>query len=200
MKAIKPLLLAALVIIASAASAQKLKETEGSFNALKGQSKVNVEFDYSDFNVGKLTEKDYLAKRTKELNEKEAGRGDKWKALWVSDRKNRYEPHFFEQFNKQSGLTGGSFPDAKYTIIVKVTRIEPGFNIPMVMQKNAENDTELILVETSNKGKALGKITATKAVGRTFGGNDWDTGIRIEESFELLGKTLGKYIAKLFGK
>lgn len=197
MKAIKQFMIAALVLVAATASAQKLKEDEGSFAALKGQSKVNVEFDYSNFMVGKMTEKDYLEKRTKELNEKEAGRGDKWKALWVSDRKNRYEPHFYEQFNKQSGITGGSFPDAKYTIVVKVTRIEPGFNIPMVMQKNAENDTQLTLVETSNKGKALGKITATKAVGRTFGGNDWDTGVRIEESFELLGKTLGKYIAKL---
>lgn len=198
MKTIKHFTLVALVLVAAAASAQKLKPTEGAFTALKGQSKVNVEFDYSNFNVGKMTEKDYVAKRTKELNDKEAGRGDKWKALWVSDRKNRYEPHFFEQFNKQSGITGGSFPDAKYTIIVRVTRIEPGFNIPMVMQKNAENDTELILVETSNKGKALGKITATKALGRTYGGNDWDTGIRIEESFELLGKTFGKFLAKLF--
>lgn len=197
MKTIKQFMLAALVLVAATASAQKLKVDEGTFAALKGQSKVNVEFDYSKFNVGKLTEKEYVEKRTKELNEKEAGRGDKWKGLWVSDRKNRYEPHFYEQFNKQSGLTGGSFPEAKYTIVVKVTRIEPGFNIPMVMQKNAENDTELTLVETSNKGKALGKITATKAVGRTFGGNDWDTGIRIEESFELLGKTLGKHIAKL---
>lgn len=197
MKTIKHIMLIALAMVAITASAQKLKQTEGTFAALKGQSKVNVEFDYSNFKVGKLSESDYITKKVDEYNKKEAGRGDKWKAAWNADRKSRYEPHFYEQFNKQSGLTGGSFPDAKYTIIIRVTRIEPGFNIPMVMQKYAENDTEVSLVETANKGKVLGKATAIRALGRTYGGADWDTGVRIAESFELLGKTLGKYIAKL---
>jgi len=195
MKTIKHIMLVALVLVAAAASAQKIKATKGDFSALKGQSKVNVEFVYDNVMVGKDKEKDYIDRKVKEYNEKEAGKGDKWKAAWNNDRKSRYEPHFFEQFNKQSGLTAGSFPDAKYTLVVKVKRIEPGFNI-VVMRKFAEIDTEISLVETSNKGKVLGAVTADRAPGRTYGYDDYDTGVRISEAFEMLGKSFGKYLAK----
>jgi hypothetical protein len=195
MKTIKHIMLVALVLVAAAASAQKIKATKGDFSALKGQSKVNVEFVYDNVMVGKDKEKDYIDRKVKEYNEKEAGKGDKWKAAWNNDRKSRYEPHFFEQFNKQSGLNAGSFPDAKYTLVVKVKRIEPGFNI-VVMRKFAEIDTEISLVETSNKGKVLGTVTADRAPGRTYGYDDYDTGVRISEAFEMLGKSFGKYLAK----
>ena len=195
MKTIKHIMLVALVLVAAAASAQKIKATKGDFSALKGQSKVNVEFVYDNVMVGKDKEKDYIDRKVKEYNEKEAGKGDKWKAAWNNDRKSRYEPHFFEQFNKQSGLNAGSFPDAKYSLVVKVKRIEPGFNI-VVMRKFAEIDTEISLVETSNKGKVLGAVTADRAPGRTYGYDDYDTGVRISEAFEMLGKSFGKYLAK----
>jgi hypothetical protein len=32
--------------------------------------------------------------------------------------------------------------------------------------------------------------------GRTFGGNDYDTGTRIQESYAVAGKGLGKFIDK----
>lgn len=196
MKNMKHLMLAALALIAISASAQKIKVTQGAFTALKGQTKVNVEFVYEDIMVGKDKEAAYLDKRVKELNAKEAGKGDKWKAAWNSDRKARYEPHFFEQFNKQSGLTGGAFPDAKYTLVVKVKRLEPGFNI-VVMRKFAEVDVNISLVETANKGKALGVASADRAPGRTYGYDDLDTGVRLSEAFEMLGKSFGKFLAKL---
>ena len=197
MKAIKHFMLVAIVLVASAASAQKIKATKGDFSALKGQSKVNVEFVYDDIMVGKDKEKDYLDRKVAEYNKKEAGKGDKWKAAWNNDRKSRYEPHFFELFNKSAGsLIGGNFPDAKYTLIVKVKRIEPGYNI-YVSRKFAEVDTEISLVETSNKGKTLGAVTADRAPGRTYGFDDLDTGVRISEAFEMLGKSFGKYLAKL---
>lgn len=199
MKAIKSFLLVALVVAAATASAQKIKATKGDFSQLKGQSKVNVEFVYSnDLMVGDMKEKDYLDKKVKDLNAKEPGRGDKWKAAWNNDRKSRYEPHFFELFNKSAGgLTGGNYPDAKYTLIVKVVRIEPGFNA-YVVRKFAEIDTEISLVETANKTNVLSAVEADRAPGRTYGMDDLDTGVRISEAFEMLGKSFGKYLAKLF--
>jgi len=196
MKAMKLLFVGALAIATLTTTAGTVKKIEGSSAALKGQTTINVEFDYSNFNVGKMSEADYLTKKVGEYNKKEAGRGDTWKASWNNDRKGRYEPHFFELFNKVSGLQGGNNPSAKYTLIVKAKRIEPGFNIPMVMQKYAEVDLEIWLVETANKDKALAKWTVTKAPGRTYGGNDYDTGVRIAEAFEKAAKDFGNTLAK----
>lgn len=196
MKTLRMAFVGLLALVAVAASAQKIKTTQGAFTALKGQSKVNVEFVYDNIMVGKMTEKEYLDKRVSEINAKEAGKGEKWKAAWNADRKSRYEPHFYEQFNKQSGLNAGSFPDAKYTLIVKVKRIEPGYNI-YVSRKFAEVDTDISLVETSNRSKVLGAATADRAPGRTYGFDDLDTGVRISEAFEMLGKSFGKFLAKL---
>ena len=64
------------------------------------------------------------------------------------------------------------------------------------LRKFAEIDTEISLVETSNKGKVLGAVTADRAPGRTYGYDDYDTGVRISEAFEMLGKSFGKYLAK----
>lgn len=197
MKKLKTVMLGLLVIVAGAASAQKVTQTEGNASVLKGQKKVNVEFVYDDFSVGKEKESDYVARKVKEYNEKEAGRGDKWKNSWISDRKGTYEPQFFELFNKYSGgIQGGAFTDAKYTLIVKIKRIEPGFNV-YVMKKYAELDVEISVVETANKGKVLAKIKADKAPGRTYGLSDMDTGVRIGETFAMLGKTFGKWLTKL---
>lgn len=195
MKATKLLFVGVLAIAALTASAGTTKKVEGSSAALKGQTTVNVEFDYSNFNVGKMSEADYLTKKVAEYNKKEPGRGDSWKASWNNDRKSRYEPHFFELFNKVSGLQGGNNPSAKYTFIVRVKRIEPGYNI-VVSQKYAEVDLEIVLVETANKDKVLGKWTVTRAPGRTYGGNDYDTGVRISEAFEKAAKDFGNTLAK----
>ncbi len=44
------------------------------------QKTVNVQYDYSEFGVGKFaTEKEYLDKKSAEYNAKEAGKGDDWK-------------------------------------------------------------------------------------------------------------------------
>jgi hypothetical protein len=197
MKKLKLSAMGLMLALVLTASASKVKKTEGSVAALKGQKQINVEFVYQDFKVGnKQTETEYVNKKVSDYNKKEAGRGDKWKASWEGDRKARYEPHFFELFNKVSGLEGGDFPSAKYTLIVKTKRIEPGYNIPMISQKYAEVDLEIWLVETANKGKALAKYTVEKAPGRTYGGADWDTGVRIAEAYEKAAKDFGNTLAK----
>jgi hypothetical protein len=81
--------------------AQKVDLKSGDVDVLSGQKTVNVQYDYSDFGVGKFaTEKEYLDKKSAEYNAKEAGKGDEWKKSWVSDRQNKYEPKFEELFNK----------------------------------------------------------------------------------------------------
>ena len=176
--------------------AQKIKQVSGSLGSLKSVSEINVIYDYSDMRVGKFpNEADYIAKKKADYNKKEAGRGDTWEKSWVADRDARFHPQFEELFTKHSGIKSGSNSSAKYTLIVKVKRTEPGFNIH-VMRKYAEIDCEILLVETANQAKVISKTTVTKAPGRTYGGYDYDSGTRVQEAYAMAGKAFGKYVKK----
>ena len=80
-------------------------------------------------------------------------------------------------------------------MIFKTTFTEPGYNI-YVSRKNAEIDGEVWIVETANPSNVIAKISVQNCPGRTFGGNDYDTGNRIEESYAVAGKGLGKFLSK----
>ncbi len=178
--------------------AQKLKLIEGDLAPLAKESSINIEFSYEKMSVGKFdNESDYVAKKTEEYNQKEAGRGDNWAKNWVRDRKDKFEPKFNELFEKEyeKQITYNSKKPAKYTLIVKTTFTEPGFNVG-VMRKNAQIDGEIWVVETADHSKVIAKIKMDNALGRTFGGYDFDTGGRISECYADAGKALGKYFRK----
>lgn len=175
------------------AQAQKVKLLDGSLDALKSEKKLNLEYDYSNMGVGKFeSEADYLAKKKADYDKKEPGRGDQWESSWKADRKNRFQPQFEELFSKHSGMTAGNIPSAKYTLIFKTTYTEPGYNV-YVTRKNAEIDGEALLVETADKSKVIARMSVLNCPGRTFGGNDYDTGERIQEAYAVAGKGLGKF-------
>lgn len=184
---------------AHVALAQKIRIIEGDFSALKGQKMLNAKYDYSNMGVGSFEkEEDYVAKKTTDYNAKEKGKGDNWALQWVGDRKNNFEPKFEELFVKTC-MELGNHPEAKYTLIIHTTFTEPGFNV-YVTRKNASISGEVWLVETADQSKALCKLKFEKAPGRTFGGNDYDTGTRISESYAKAGKEIGKFIAEKLEK
>jgi hypothetical protein len=92
-------------------------------------------------------------------------------------------------------MKAGDFPSEKYTMIVKTTKTEPGYNIA-ISRKNAEIAGEIQVVETANPSKIVLRLSFEKALGRSFGGYDYDTGFRIQEAYADLGKALGKYMSK----
>ncbi|WAC12896.1 hypothetical protein [Dyadobacter pollutisoli] len=180
--------------------AQRVDLRSGDVSALSGQKTVNIEYDYSSFGVGKFaTEQEYLDKKSAEYNSKEAGKGDTWKKAWVEDRKARFEPKFEELFNKGLGDKGlqaiQGRPDAAYTLIVRTKFIEPGFNVG-VMRKNAYVDYEVDLVESTNKSAKVAEIAMRNVPGGQFGGFDFDTGVRIAESYAKAGKSLAAFLDK----
>jgi hypothetical protein len=188
----KILQLLAVVSFSINTNAQKIKTTEGDLSVLANETAINVEFIYDGMSVGKFaTEKEYIQKKTEEYNKKEPGRGDTWAKKWVADRASRFEPKFIELFQETTGMTVKK--EAKYTLIFKTTSTEPGFNI-YIKRKNAEIDADVQIVETANRTKKIATITVSNAPGRTFGGNDYDTGERISEAYEVSGKRLGKHI------
>lgn len=183
------------------AFSQKIYLKTGDPSSLKGQKFINIEYDYSEMRVGKFAdEKDYVKEKVAKYNEKEPGRGDTWKKSWIADRKSRFEPNFEELLNKylkkSNVYVGQENKDAKYTIIVKTTRTEPGYNI-YISKRNAEIDVEITIMEGDKK---IATIYSKNNPGRTFGGNDYDSGERIQEAYAKAGKELGNWLYKKYLK
>lgn len=167
---------------------------DGSLDALNGVDKINVEYDYSEMGVGKFaTEEEYIKRKKEDYNKKEPGRGEQWESSWKADRKNRFQPEFEELFSRHSGITGGDIPNARYTLVFKTKYTEPGYNV-YVSRKNAEISGEAIIVETANRDNVIARMSVLNCPGRTFGGNDYDTGERLQEAYAMAGKVLGKFI------
>lgn len=186
------IILSLLIAGSLGADAQRIKTVNGNEDILKNESVVNIEFVYDGLSVGKFDkEEDYIKNKTAEYNKKEPGRGDSWAKSWVSDRESRFEPRFINEFQDATGMTVKK--DAKYTLVFKTTSIEPGYNI-VISRKNAEIDAEAWIVETADKTKKLAEFTINNAPGRIYGGYDYDTGTRIQESYAVSGKRLGKYL------
>ena len=183
-----------LLSFTTSVNAQKLKLSDGDINFLKDENFIQFEFTYTDMAVGKFnTEKEYVEKKREDYNKKESGKGDEWVKSWVNDRKNQFEPKFIELFTKASKMEQSN--KAKYTLIFKTQFTEPGFNIG-IARKNAKINGEVLIVETANKNKALATITVRDALGRTFGGYDFDTGGRIAEAYADAGKALGRFVKR----
>ena len=75
-------------------------KVEGDLKCLKGQEAVATKFTYNNMTVGKMTEQAYVDKKVSEYNEKKAGRGDEWFAMWESDKEKVYPVTFSELFDK----------------------------------------------------------------------------------------------------
>jgi len=182
----------------SQSQAQKIKVYEGKFKALKGEKIINVAYDYSNTSVGKFdVEQDYLDEKVQEKNEDEAGTGDSWLIKWNADREERFEPKFEELMNEylnKEGIKVGKYPDAKYTLILKTTHTEPGWNVG-VMRRSAHINADIWLVETGTD-KAEAKMELKKVPGRDAWGFDFDTGYRLQEAYAKCGKSLAKYLTK----
>jgi len=172
----------------------KAKLVSGDLSAIKGKM-ISVKFDYSGMAVGKYkNESDYVSAKKADYNKDGSGRGDRWEGSWKADRAARFEPKFMELITKHAGsVVQFSNSGGDMTMLVKTTFTEPGFNVVM-MRRPAIINTLYTFSDAS--GKELAKVSVTGATGSTFGGYDYDTGVRISEAYALSGKILGGFIAK----
>jgi hypothetical protein len=183
-----------------AAKASNLTLVAGDLSKIKDQKQFIIEYDYSSFGVGKFkSEADYVAEKVEAYNKKEAGRGDTWKENWITDRDHRFQPKFEELLNKYLDEVDvdvdKDLSQAKYKMIVKIDFIEPGFNVG-VARKPAMLDVKVSIVEVANPSNIVAVINCKKNPGNSFGGNDYDTGERIQESFAKAGKEFGIFLIK----
>jgi hypothetical protein len=201
LKIVQLILLVAAAGFATGCSPLKISMKSGSLGFLKQEKQVNVEYSYEGMRVGKfVNEQEYIDKKVAEYNQKEAGRGDQWRQAWLDDRTRRFQPHFEELLNKQFAGTSkdlkfGAYKDAKYTLILKTTFTEPGWNAA-IMRSPAFIDVEASFLETQSRVNTLAVVTITKSPGADVWGFDFDAGQRLQESYAKAGKELGKFINK----
>lgn len=195
----KKSLLLLITFTASVAFSQKIVLKQGSLDALQGEKQIRIEYDFSSFGVGKFsTEKEYLDTKVADYNKDEPGRGDKFLASWNNDKTTRFPAKFEQLFNEGTaklGLAGARDFNSKYTLIVKTTFLEPGFNVG-VMRKSAAVSFEYLIVESANHNNVVAVLTQNEVPGSMAMGMDYDTGSRISESYAKGGKMLAAYIVK----
>lgn len=198
----KKILVLAVLFVSSIALAQKVKVKSGDYKFLAGQSEVNVEFSYDNLKLMKdnLTEAQYVEERTADLNEKAKGNGDSWAKKWEASKELAWEPKFVELVNivlskKNKDISfQEDLSSAKYTLIVDVVWMYPGYNVVMA-KKGAKVTTVLRFVETANRSNVVLELSSENAPGDVFGGS-FSNEDRIREGFAKTGKTLAQLILK----
>ncbi|MEI6764752.1 MAG: hypothetical protein WCM76_03865 [Bacteroidota bacterium] len=200
MKNVKFMLVAGLcLLLGTSVNAQKVKVVSGSFASLKGQTSLNVEFNYDGMTVGKENEDAYIKRTIEAKNKAKAGDGDAWVTKWKDDRTNRYQPEFLKYLNSvigKKGITASEgAADARYKLIVKTLVIEPGLYTGIsYAEKPTWINTIITLVDDS--GSELAKVTIDKCQGEAFSYANYDIGLRISIAYGNTGRTIGKLIAK----
>lgn len=198
----KKLMVLAAFIAAPVAFAQDMEVKKGDFAFLAAEKEINVEFDYSKMTMmkEKKSEAQYVEERAKDLNEKAKGNGETWKKKWQGAREGIWQPKFVELVNtiltkaKKDVMFQEGLGNAKYTLIVEVVWVFPGWDVYM-MKQAAKVTTNLKFVETSNKSNVLLEIFAEEAPGDQWG-SQFSNETRIGEGFAKTGKSLGQMLVK----
>ena len=176
---------------------QKLKLLEGDLTELKGVDSYNVVFDYNGVKIPNYeSEEDFLKDKMAKRDKKEKGLGEKFKKSWFDDRTKLYEPYFVDNFNgyfimkRKIRVRKGS-PNEKYTIKIKSTMIYPGYNVVAAWEQSKVRAI-ITIYETGNPEQIIAKINAKNILGKS----DYNSGIRIANSYGILAKGLAKFLKK----
>jgi hypothetical protein len=179
---------------------KKITVTSGSLDFMKKQKVIQFTYTYKNMMVGEMTEAEYVGKKVSDYNQKDAGKGDRWKEAWVKDRKERFVPKFEELFVKhfEKGIKIGDSDDgAKYRIVVNTDFTEPGFNVGVV-RRSATIDLTCSVFDIATD-EHIATIKIPNASAKNFLGLDFDTGFRIQECYAKAGRELAKFIVKELG-
>lgn len=189
------LLIAALPVLTISTFAQKRELVYGSLNGMKAQKSYSISFSYDSMFVGmQIPEKAYLENKRKVWDEKEPGKGAAFVTQWYDARKKLYEPAFIKSFEKFSLLKLND-KDAKYTMILKTSYVEAGWNIGVVGHAG-EIGGELWIVESADTSKIAAIITLFECLGTDSYGGDFEMPRRIQSAYASAGKWLGEFIRR----
>ncbi|MDA3614792.1 hypothetical protein [Polluticaenibacter yanchengensis] len=189
------------IAVSTMAIAQKFKDETGDLSVLSGAKEVNIEYNYSKLTLLKdeIPEAEYIKNRKADLEAKRTGEGDIWVRKWEAAKTTIWQLKFEELLVKTATQDLGiSFKEnaakAKYTLIVDVVWIYPGYDV-MIKKQEAKVTTVLKIVETANKNKVLYSVRAENAPGDQWG-NNFSNESRIGEGFAKTAKSFGKLLKK----
>jgi hypothetical protein len=201
MKTKNLMFVAAFLMVSPASIFAQCKLTSGDLSLLKGQSNVNLTYDYSHMATGKFkSDSEYVATKTKDMNKKKAGSGDDWAVKYKSDRESRFQPAFERNLNMLVEhvklYCRQNANNAKYTMIVRTTFLDQGGFNPTGFGPRKSGYISLIvdIVESSNLSKTVASIEMKKEDGHSMGDLDVDTGTRIQSCYERAAEDLGGFI------
>ena len=197
----KKYLVLAVLFLSASVFAQKMKIQEGSFDFIKGQKEINVEFVYDNMTLlkKKLPEAQYVQEHSAEMEEKSKGKGKTWEKNWTAAPELIWQPKFLELMNRyfyddhgisfEEGLS-----DAPYTLIVETVWLFPGWDAG-VMKQPAKVTTNLKFVETGNRENVLTEVTSENAPGDQWG-SSFSNEDRLGEGYAKTGKSFARLILK----
>jgi len=165
--------------------------SEGNLNFLKGQNKINIKYIYDNISVGEMTEEAYIEENVNKKNQGKPGSGDDWLQLWKGNRGTVYQPSLEEQLNKY--VKGKvefklNLQETKYTLVIKMLSIEPGYDV-FISARPAVINAVALFVETDNPQTVLAALNLSDCKGGKA------TMIsRLDEAYESMGIVLGEYI------
>lgn len=183
------------LFVISATNAQKIKVESGDMSFFEDLADISVVFEYpEDMKYGKTTLQEYMDKKVKEKEASVEGSGEEWKEKFIADRE-RYNEKFVYALGKYAkGLyVAEDDPDFEYTMIVKTTFMEPGFQMGF-QSKNSAIDLEIKFVKTN----APDKVIATMKVSKAPGAAHPDAGERMADAYFTAAQSLGKYLKKKY--
>ncbi len=190
-----------VLFVCATAFAQKMKIEQGNFDFITDQKEVNVEFVYENMTLlkEKMSNEEYVAKRSGDLEEKARGKGKTWEKKWNSAPEQIWNPKFLELMNKYMSKDTGIYfeeglADTKYTLIVETIWLYPGWDAG-IMKQPAKVTTSLRFVETANKDKVLVQVSSKNAPGDQWG-NNYSNESRVGEGYAKTAKSLAKMIVK----
>jgi hypothetical protein len=135
---------------------------------ITSEPNVNVLFFYDGLKVDGRLEEDYLNDIKSGKEKSQMGKGEEWSDIWFGNRIKYYEPEFLKAINaklKKFKVNYGDHPDSKYTILIHITDIEPGW-YAYVANKHARIKFNMHIVETADMSTSLASIAVT-AVGNS---------------------------------
>lgn len=183
------------LFVIGAAKAQKIKVESGDLKFLKDVAEISVVFEYpEDIKYGKTTLKEYVDDKVKAKEKKEEGSGEEWKEKFFADRE-RYNDKFVFSLEKYTGdlYVAEDDPDFEYTMIVKTTFMEPGFNIG-IRSKNSAIDLVINFVKTNAPDVVISSVKISKAPGAAHP----DAGERMADAYFTAAQSFGKLLKKKY--
>ena len=186
-------------MLTSSAQSQVFKTASGSLESISGVERYNVIFEYAeDLEVPKYrSEEIFLEEHSKKKNTKEFGSGEVFKNLWFSNREKLFEPKFIQEFNffnlKEKQVTlAKNVSDAKYTIVIRTSLIDPG-NSNFFFKKDARIEVTIRVYKSDSPNQVLYTTEMVDVHSKGASTGDYD---RIMSAYAELGRGLSKHLSR----